>query len=120
MQLFLEPGAGAYDGVFTVDWISFGLQLTAVEEIPDLETVKIYPNPVIDQIGVSLDLLEASEVSMRLYDAMGSLVLQGNPTYLAAGNNFERIDIEHLTNGLYFLQLTVNGKDAKAVSIVKQ
>ncbi|MEM9820831.1 MAG: T9SS type A sorting domain-containing protein [Bacteroidota bacterium] len=120
LQFFLDPGTGAYNGTLSIDWISFGEELvTNVEAIPELEALKVYPNPAVDQIGISFDLVEASEVQLRLYDQLGQLLDASVVQRLASGNNFEQMNIEQFGEGIYFLQLTINGKNTKAIAIAK-
>ena len=121
LQFFINPGVGEFNGDLTVDWISFGMPLdVAVDNIPTLDLLKVFPNPATDELGVNLELTEASDVSMRLFDMLGRVVLVNNTSALPAGDNFERLNISQLNSGTYFLQVNVNGLTTNAIKIVKE
>ncbi|MEL6864270.1 MAG: T9SS type A sorting domain-containing protein [Bacteroidota bacterium] len=120
LQFFLNPGSGAFDGALTIDWISFGAPLVVnVEEIMELEALRIFPNPASDQVGVELSLTQESEVIIRLYDQVGRLIIdQYEQTLL--GNQLTPVDISSLDSGLYFLQVNINNQITQAIPVVKK
>lgn len=119
LQFFPDPDAGAFNGTITIDWISFGQELmTNVEEIANLESLSVYPNPASDELGISLELAEQSEVAFRLYDRLGRLVLKKTPTKYFSGQQFERLNVSDLSGGMYFLQINVDGQSTQAIQIV--
>jgi hypothetical protein len=64
--------------------------------------LSIWPNPVLSLVNVSIDVNNSSSISLKLYDATGSLILtrQGN---LTAGKNRMLIDMYKLPSGTYIL-----------------
>ena len=121
LQFFIQPGVGEFNGDLAIDWISFGAPLdVTIDEIPQLETLKVFPNPATDQLGVSLELTESSVVTIRLYDMLGRVVLSENTTTLPAGDNFEKLNVAGLNSGTYFLQINVNSLTTNAIKIVKK
>lgn len=121
LQFFIDPGVGAFNGALSIDWISFGQELmTNVNEIPELESLAIFPNPVHHTLGLRFDLVEASQVSVKLYNALGATVYQENLGLQAAGQVFEELNVQQLQAGLYFMQVTINGQATKAVRIAKK
>jgi len=120
LQFFIDPGIGEYSGTMTIDWISFGMPLdVAVDEIPQLEALQVFPNPATDELGVRLELNETSDVTIRMYDMLGRVVLNQNTISLPAGDNFEKLNVTSLNSGTYFLQINVNGLNTSATKVVK-
>ena len=120
LQFFIDPGVGEYNGTLTIDWISFGMPLdVAIDEIPQLELLQVYPNPATDELGVRMELTETSDVTIRIYDMLGRVVLNQNTISLPAGDNFEKLNISSLNSGTYFLQINVNGLNTSATKVVK-
>ena len=63
----------------------------------------LYPNPAESEVTIGVELDQSATVGIRIYDAIGRLVYQeegiqsGRPTY--------RININHLSAGLYMVQV---------------
>ncbi len=120
MGLFINPGVAAFNGNVTIDWLAFQDLSTNVDNIETLDALHVYPNPTTTELGISFDLTENSDVSLRLYDVTGRLITTQNLDNQASGNNFARMNVSDLTNGIYFLQVNVNGQNANAISIIKE
>ncbi len=75
-----------------------------------MPSVKIFPNPVVNEIHVVLEKAGSKEI--MIYDATGKLVLKSNVTAAESV-----IDLSGLTNGVYFL--SVSGYD-KSMKIYKK
>ncbi len=120
MGLFVNPGVAAFAGDVTIDWFAFQDLTTNVDDVEALDALHVYPNPATTELGISFDLTEKSDVSLRLYDVTGRLVATQNLDNQASGNNFARMSVSELTNGIYFLQVNVNGQNANAISIIKE
>lgn len=75
--------------------------------------VKVYPNPTLGLIN--LELNDPIESDIFVYDILGKLVLS------LAGNSseFQIIDISGLDNGIYFLQVSSQGKIGETIKIQK-
>lgn len=61
----------------------------------------IYPNPT--QSSFTILATESSPFSCSLYNAKGQKLISGQ------GRLNEQIDVSQLLNGLYFLQITIDG-----------
>ena len=73
----------------------------------------LYPNPVIDEINVSFPK-NSEKAELILYDVLGKKVMQKTVT---PSNN--RVDVSHLTSGLYIASLTSKNKKT-SFKIIKQ
>jgi len=72
--------------------------ITDVEDIGDMGSINIYPNPAFNQITVSGDFDKSS--SFRIYNVLGEVKLKNG--ILSQGN---RIDINDLVSGMYVLEI---------------
>lgn len=82
-------------------------------EIEDFEVLsKIYPNPAIDILNV--DLQQKNEAPYYLYDLNGKIVLQGK--FYEFSN---KLDLSHLSNGVYTLTLVTEASSKETVRVVK-
>jgi hypothetical protein len=91
---FKYTSTTAAASTWEVDWVRvIGEGTVGVNEMI-AEAVKLYPNPVVDQIRFSLD----SEANVQIADMSGKVVYSNN---LVAGEN--RIDAANLKQGLYVI-----------------
>jgi len=70
--------------------------------------IGVYPNPANDIAGIELDLLDRSDVSMTVVNAMGQTVFADAQT-LDAGIQKVQVPTAELSAGLYFVNVNVNG-----------
>lgn len=125
LAIFPNPRDGGFDGTLEINWLSFGVEMfnnggVATRDFAELDALQIYPNPATDQFGVEFDLPSASDVTISLFDGLGRRQVIRNLGKLAAGNNFQAIDVADLPVGTYHLQMVVNGKPARAVTVLKR
>lgn len=71
-----------------------------------------YPSPASDQINFDLNSLYESVENLMVYNAQGAEVLRFSSVNLQSG--VLSIDITGLSNGLYFVNATVDGKTFKS------
>lgn len=69
----------------------------------------VAPNPAADFVNVYLNLEEAREVQYRLVDALGRRVWHLDKGRLPAGEHSERIALQDLPQGVYFLLVEADG-----------
>ena len=86
-----------------------------IEGISGLRSVKVSPNPVINDIALNLQLNRTCEVTVKVMSSTGSVVfsqlMQGE-----AGMNYIKLNgTSQLQKGLYFVQVLI-GKDEKLMS----
>ena len=78
--------------------------------------ISAFPNPVENQLSLSLDNEEDEVVTVNIYSFSGALVYS-NTIPVAAGVDSESIDISKLQKGIY--QLTMRDSDANIKSTIK-
>ncbi len=69
-----------------------------------------YPNPTNSNTNVNFALATASDVQMNIINMLGENVYSNNFGKLAAGNYNEVVNFNNMPNGLYLVNLNVNGK----------
>jgi len=83
--------------------------VTAVPNIDGLEEFIISPNPNNGSMEVKLKLNQQKRIRFSITDAMGRQVYVSE-SKLMMGSNTKQIDLGRFSNGLYYLQTTINGK----------
>lgn len=69
-------------------------------------TSDIYPNPASSSFNLSLQLKNANDVTMEIYDAKGQLMKQEVYNNLGSNAEVKTINIDDLANGVYIVKLT--------------
>lgn len=68
--------------------------------------VQVFPNPTKELVNIHFQNLPAEEVELELFDALGKLLRKQT----VIGNNGQvQLDLKDLTEGVYYLNLTVDG-----------
>ena len=88
---------------------------TAQNEINELTSLLIYPNPTADYVTVKMDQATQSSYSYRLFDSAGKLVSEGKAT--SANPN---ISFQGLASGKYTISLLNQNSKQQSISIIKQ
>ena len=80
-----------------------------VSEMDDMARyIAVYPNPANEVAGVEIDLIDRSDVTLNVVNAMGQTVLV-EVTALDAGVQKFNLNTAGLSAGLYFINVNVNG-----------
>ncbi len=89
--------------------------VTGLEEAKGINlTVSAYPNPVTDNLTLTVDNFELSTLNFQLYDIYGKLLeskkVESNQTSIVMSN---------LVPATYFLKVISNNKEVKTFKIIK-
>jgi hypothetical protein len=68
-----------------------------------------YPNPFNSATSLSLNLPVAGDLQVTLYDILGREVERLSFDHLPAGNQLVKLDMSHLSSGVYFANLQAGG-----------
>ncbi len=137
--IYDEGGDGMLSGFYKITnsntqviWsgnIEFGSQTSAefaydelmnISQMPIGKEVSIYPNPMSESAQVAFTLLEQSTVSVGLFDILGKKIISVYSGKMTAGSQNLQINTEQLENGIYFVNIEVNGNTiSKKVSVNK-
>ena len=81
-----------------------------IEKNELINDVNIYPNPTNDIITVDFNLTEPLDANLIIYDAIGKIVANRIINKKTTGNQSAIIDLSHLSNGLYLVNLTIGSQ----------
>ena len=100
-----------------------GFKITEGDPVSNTEDIRpainfaVYPNPFKDFIQIDVDLLDAKNASLELYDQQARLLYQ----FQIENSTQQIIELPSvLPSGTYWLNLVVAGKQAAIKTIVKQ
>ena len=68
----------------------------------------VFPNPSHGVFNLTFNLNEHAPVDLRIYDKLGQIVLSQKRD-MSPGRQFESLDLQRLPNGIYNLQITIDG-----------
>jgi len=79
-----------------------------------------YPNPFNANTSISFDLAEAGNVSLKVYDITGRLIVTLLDGYKDTGNHVVAWDASNFSSGVYFYKLTAGDYTAtKSMNLLK-
>ena len=82
---------------------------SGVNEMDDMARyIAVYPNPANEFAGVEIDLIDRSDVTLNVVNAMGQTVYTDAST-MDAGTQKVELPTSTLSAGLYFVNVNVNG-----------
>lgn len=111
---FANGNGGTSGDVILSETFSFNEATVGISEA-ELESLSVYPNPVIDEIHIAAKDVD-EEIMITLFDVQGRKVLEERH----AGGDI-KIDIKSrsLNTGIYFLQMEVDGKSTIKKMLIK-
>ncbi len=83
---------------------SFDVQIVGLADLGLGDAIAIFPNPSNGSTTLSIQLLEAQQVSLMILDIQGKIQFQHNYAF-KSGKNEVLIDLSTLADGVYFVQL---------------
>jgi uncharacterized surface protein with fasciclin (FAS1) repeats len=81
--------------------------LTSVENLTSVDEIKVFPNPTNNQFTLDLELNASERVTVDLVNIVGQVVKSVDLGTRSVGLNREYIDVNDLSEGIYFMNLTV-------------
>ncbi|MEO5943129.1 MAG: T9SS type A sorting domain-containing protein [Ferruginibacter sp.] len=100
------------------DTISVNVGSSRLSSAP-LQDVKIYPNPVSDNLNVEITSTKADFAAMlTLFDSKGVRVYQ-KLIKISGNSKIETINVSNLRSGFYFLQVNYDNKKQVTKKVVK-
>lgn len=83
--------------------------ITSVENIEGATSaISVYPNPANQEASLTIDLTEAGQVSVTVYDVTGTVIVNVFTGQLKAGANKLKINTDNLASGVYFVSVAAN------------
>jgi hypothetical protein len=107
------------DGNSRIDNVDLG----AYEFQPNLNTIKIqdasfiiYPNPVKESLTIVFSENNSELVEISIYNSLGQSIAS---SLKAIANHSLTIPLNHLSNGIYYVTISKNGKQIDTKKIIK-
>lgn len=75
------------------------------------ENIKIYPNPVMEDLHINYQLDDISSVNIQIINILGEKTLQLLKETQYPGIHTERFSIKNLDKNIYFLKIKINNKN---------
>jgi thiol-disulfide isomerase/thioredoxin len=72
--------------------------------------LRLYPNPASELIRLDISVPETAAATIRVMNGLGQVLLQLTPETLPAGAHQRSLNIAHLPEGLYWLQLQLGNQ----------
>lgn len=83
-------------------------ELMDINNIPQLNEVNVYPNPIIGTSQIEFTLLQQSTVQLGIFNILGKRIIEIFDGSLPAGMQSLDINSIDLEEGMYFVRLNVN------------
>lgn len=113
-----EPIIGMVHNGSSVDqgfWAG-SLLVEPITEVTDLNGIKVYPNPVVDELNIYTDGNEVYGITLFGVDGKRALKQKVDASLLE-----HKINLSYLAKGVYVLRLLVEGnQEEKLFKIIKQ
>lgn len=78
---------------------------TAIEDVPVIDDVLVYPNPVNAVFNVYVDLTNSTDINLTVVDLLGNTVMQiANETATAGAHQYQ-VNASTLSSGIYFVKV---------------
>jgi carboxypeptidase T len=111
-------GDGFYFDDLTVNVVTATTSVKNEEE--KISSLQVFPNPFSQSLKVNLNLIAPAEkLELSMVNALGQVVLNKNHKNLPAGNHLFEMENLALSEGIYFLQILVNGVNAGGQKVVQ-
>ncbi len=91
--------------------VSTGLKTSAITNNA-FSNIKVYPNPITDKISIDTNTITPTD--LVLFDVIGNQIFKQN-----LEQEFNIIDLSHLTKGIYILRILKEGEISHVSRIVK-
>ena len=105
-SVVMPAGAGTYK---SFRYSSLGMGVNEIENA--ISGFQVYPNPFANTATVAFNTIKAEQVTMDVYDLVGTKVYSKDQGLMTAGNHEMKFDGSNLAAGMYFITLRVGEKN---------
>lgn len=84
-----------------------------------VNSVKLFPNPVVDEAHMALNVAAAGSGELRIYDLNGRLVVRRSLGYVAEGEHTFTVDCNGMAKGMYLINVIISGHTATTKMVVR-
>ncbi len=109
------------DFIYTTSQVITPASGVSVEEIPALSEVIILNNPVSESLEIMFENAEPLSLTFTIYSLNGSEMAKYSDVIFASGNNKFKTELnDHISSGIYFLNITDGTRSVtKKLSVIR-
>ena len=94
------------------------VQISSVAGIPSLDALDIYPNPVQNQVTVSMTTSNTIDLDMNIHNQLGQTLW--TKSFTQFGSQQIDVPVDFLVPGLYYISLRAEDGGVQTIRFVKQ
>ncbi len=114
----LQPSSGAASGASFTDSKFVGVIPSGINQNEqEITNISLYPNPVIDEVNININLNQLSKVTVTICDITGKAVMNVSKYPMNMGNTTVKINTSGLPAGIYFT-IIASGSVQKTIKTV--
>jgi hypothetical protein len=83
---------------------------SAIKVQPDAQSARIYPNPVLNNASIDLNMEADDHAFISVYDLNGRELLRKNVNVVAGMNHFD-VNMQDLSKGFYMVKISTENKN---------
>lgn len=113
--------------VYPPDFQTLDSTITAIMGIstavaPSIESIKsgIFPNPATTAVTLTQSLTKSASIEIRITSLLGETKIATRPAWAQAGRFQQKINVENLSSGIYFVKVSANGETLSTFKFVKR
>lgn len=88
----------------------------SVDEVAANASLNVYPNPTSDILNVNVSLVNAADLSLDVFNALGQRVMTKDFGTMMSGQVVHQLDLSGLESGVYTVNMTA-GNDVSTVRV---
>lgn len=115
VQLALLDSNGCNDSITK----NINVTNTGISDISERNQFKVYPNPAGDQINISFELNQLTQIVISIFDVTGREVYHEIKDQTAIGIVDQSIQLNDFNQGIYLMKIEI-GETQKLVKFIKQ
>ncbi len=116
----MGPAFGLYAALASGGELVALTNTSSIEDVIDVSSISIYPNPAADQLNVNFNIKESDQVRIALINLLGSKMLNDELGYLSGNSYQHRMNVSSLPEGIYILTINAGQSTiSRKINIVK-
>jgi hypothetical protein len=96
-----------------------GSLVSVPENVETVEEVSVFPNPITEQLNISISETGTQSYEIAMMDQLGRLVYSGKGFTAVNGSVSVSLPVAHLATATYFIRITSDNRVVKTVKVLK-
>jgi len=94
--------------------------VTGIDDVLVSESFNLFPNPTSGALKVELELLSTEKVTLDIFDIVGKSVYTKDFGTIAAGYALKTLNVDHLNDGVYIMNVNIGGNNIVSKFVVRK